>query len=226
MIYRDRRGSREVLPGWAALSLTGEHSSYGISAGMQEHFESFWISFSGSGMPEHWNDIRSRFGTVVQLGQRSVVLDHMKALCQRARPRSTAESVQHASQLHSLFRTLYAFLESASTSGKSSIERAVDELANCSDGKLSVKEVAARHGLSREHFTRVFSARQGISPARFLARAKLARATALLLETQLPVVKIAQQCGFGSKQALIRWMKREAGCLPGELRRQRNSRIR
>lgn len=219
MMYRDSTGTREVLPGWTMLCSTGEDSSYGFAADIHEPLDTFWISFSGAGVAEHWNDIRARFGSVVQTGNRSSVLDHARALCRRERPRTTAQSVQRASDVHSFFRHLYAFLESASHNDRSAVERALDEFASCSDGHLSVKEVAARHGISREHLTRVFSERQGMPPARYVARAKLARATTLLAETQLPIAKVALQCGFGSKQSLIRWMKREAGCLPNEIRR-------
>jgi transcriptional regulator GlxA family with amidase domain len=61
---------------------------------------------------------------------------------------------------------------------------------------------------------------KGISPARYLAQAKLRHAASLLRETRLSVAAIAAQCGFGSKQSLIRWMRRELKCLPSELRRE------
>src|SRR5262249_7282120 len=103
---------------------------------------------------------------------------------------------------------------------KPAIERALDEIVN-SNGSLTIKEIVARHGISREHFTRVFSARHKMPPARYIARVRLARAIELLGATQLPVAAIAKQCGFGAKQSLFRWMQRETGRLPSEFRRRR-----
>jgi AraC-like DNA-binding protein len=222
LIYRDKDGTRDVPPGWAMLCLSGEESSYAASG--QEVYESFWISFSGAGLAEHWNDIRQRFGSVVRLGLRNSVLDYGRALCRVSRPRNTAESVQRSSDVHAFLRLLQASLESTSQIELSDVDRAVNEFVNCMDGNLSIAEVASRHGVSREHFTRVFSQKQGMPPARFLARLKLRRATALLTDTNLSVLEIAQQCGFGSKQALIRWTRRELGCLPGEYRTSQRSR--
>ena len=222
LIYRDKNGTRDVPPGWAMLCSSGEESSYGVPP-RTEAYESFWISFSGAGLYEHWSDIRARFGSVVRLGLRNNVLDYGRALCRLSRPRNTAESIQRSSDVHAFMRLLHASLESAAQLGRSDVERAVNEFVNCMDGNLSIGEVASRHGISREHFTRVFAQKQGMPPARFLARIKLRRATALLTDTNLSVLEIAQQCGFGSKQALIRWMRREVGCLPGEYRTRQNT---
>ncbi|HEY3322838.1 MAG TPA: AraC family transcriptional regulator [Planctomycetota bacterium] len=220
MVYRDADGTRSVPAGCAVLLISGENTGYGFTRQVKEPYETLWLSFSGAGMAEHWSAIRARFGAVVQLGQRCSVIDHAKRLCQFERPKNLSELVQRASDIHAFVRHLYAFLETASLSGKSPVERAVDELLNCPDGNVALKAVASQYGVSREHLTRVFVERQGLPPSRYLARAKITRATSLLTETKLTVAAVAQQCGFGSKQSLIRWMRREIGCLPNEIRQR------
>src|SRR5207245_1120003 len=96
--------------------------------------------------------------------------------CARPRPRSTAEAGLAAAEIYSVIMRLYTYLDELQSRGKSPVERAMDELLAHAIGSLSLKEVALRHGCSREHLTRVFAERVGKSPAKYLTQAKLSRA--------------------------------------------------
>jgi AraC-like DNA-binding protein len=218
MQYRDAQGTREVGPGWAALMLSGDHSEYGFPPGATQPLVTQWISFSGAGVAEHWNDIRGRFGSIVYLGADSSVLDAMKNLCRRQRSASSMEKVLAASSMHAFLSRLYALLDESAIATRPPVEYALDDLMTNFTTNFSVKEIAARHGCSREHLTRLFIQRHGVSPAKYLARARVARAAELLRETRLPVPRVATACGFASKQALIRWFRVEIGLLPSQYR--------
>jgi AraC-like DNA-binding protein len=217
--YRDSRSEHDVNPGWAALMMSGDDSEYRI-AGKQAETVSQWVSFSGAGLAEHWSDIRSRFGSVVYLGTDSPVLDAIKNLCSRERPVNTTETVLAAAALHAFMVTLYSWLEKSSAQIRPPVERALEDLFQYGTSNFSIKEIAARHGCSREHLTRLFVQRHGVSPARYLARVRTARAVELLRDTRLPVPRVAKQCGFSSKHSLIRWLRREFGELPSQIRKR------
>src|SRR5512141_2669859 len=56
MFYRDSQGMREVPAGWAMLCLSGDDIGYGFTPEVREDLETRWMSFSGAGLAEHWND--------------------------------------------------------------------------------------------------------------------------------------------------------------------------
>ena len=218
MVYRDAHGEVEVTPGHAALFGFDEESEYGIRREFPETLSTQHFVLEGAGLVAHGNAIRRQFGSVFNLGEDNPILQHLRELCGRPAPRSTAEVSLAAAEVYSVFMRLYTFLDERHSSEKPPVERAIDELQRHAIGSLSLKEVALRHGCSREHLTRVFSERLGTSPARFLKRAKLIRALELLRETRLPVQRIAEQCGFASKHTLARWVRVETGATPGGYR--------
>lgn len=218
MLYRDEHGEREVPEGWAALFAFGEPSWYGVPAHFTEPFHTRFLSLQGEGLLAHVNFIRERFGSVFHLGTDNPLLGAMRQLAEGARPRTAAQAAVHGAEVYGFFMSLYTFLEEQWAREKAPVERAVDELLRRPASAWSLKEVAQRHGCSREHLTRVFAARTGEPPARFLARAKVERALELLRDTSLPMAQVAAQAGFSNKFTLARRIKEETGATPCSLR--------
>jgi transcriptional regulator GlxA family with amidase domain len=69
---------------------------------------------------------------------------------------------------------------------------------------LSVEALARRASMSPRHFARAFAAQTGVTPARYVAQARVAAAAELLRRTRWPQERIAQASGFGSVDALQR----------------------
>ena len=74
--------------------------------------------------------------------------------------------------------------------------------------------------VSREHLSRVLRATCGQSPARWLRRYRISRATDLLLAGQ-SIKEVAETCGFCSAPHFINAFRRVHGCTPGQWVRQR-----
>jgi AraC-like DNA-binding protein len=218
MIYRDPRGEVEVHAGHAALFAFREPSEYGVYREFTEPFGTQFFVLDGVGLLEHCDALRSRFGSVFYLGHEHPILLRLRELCGRPAPRSSTEECLAAAEIYSIIMRLYTHLDELHAREKSPVERALDELTRHTMGSLSLKEVALRHGCSREHLARVFAQRVGTSPARFLKRARLERALELLRETRLSVRLVAEQCGFASKHTLARWVRLETGTTPGKYR--------
>jgi len=218
MLYRDAHGEREVPAGWAALFSFGEESAYGLPAHFTEAFHTQWLSIEGTGLAEHCALIRARFGSVFKIGADNPLLRSMRELTVHARPRSAEAAALHSAEVYSFLMRLYLHLERQWAKEKAPVERAVDELLSHATAAWSLKEVAQRHGCSREHLSRVFRERTGMPPAAYLIRTRLNRALELLRETSLPIAQIARQSGFSSKFALSRWVRHETGAPPGAYR--------
>jgi AraC-like DNA-binding protein len=98
------------------------------------------------------------------------------------------------------------------------IRNVVKLVYTCLDRPLSITEVADAVHVSASHLRREFSARMGISLGRFMLKARLNHALALLQTTDLPVGRIAEACGFGSVYAFSRAFRKEKGAAPSSCR--------
>lgn len=64
--------------------------------------------------------------------------------------------------------------------------------------RLEVSDLASEHGLSRTAFSHYFREHTGHSPARFMTEVRLQAAARLLVTTDLPLARIATDCGFAN----------------------------
>lgn len=86
--------------------------------------------------------------------------------------------------------------------------------------RWTVAELADRAALSRAQFTRRFVAHTGMSPARYLIDARIARARQLLTETNMSVTQVAATLGYADLAYFSRQYKRHTGRSPGRVRHQ------
>lgn len=95
--------------------------------------------------------------------------------------------------------------------------RIADHVEDHLTGPLRLRDLASVAGLSAFHFQRAFRASQGVSPQRFIAHRRIARAKALLRGRE-PLAAIAFACGFSSQSHLTRAFKAATGVTPGTYR--------
>ncbi len=88
------------------------------------------------------------------------------------------------------------------------------------DQRLTVKTMAARSRMSPRHFSRIFQAEVGQTPARYLQTLRLEAAKRRLAESDLTVEKVAVDCGFGTAETLRRTFVDALGVSPSEYRRR------
>ena len=84
---------------------------------------------------------------------------------------------------------------------------------------LSVTALADQVNLSERHFSRVFKAELGITPADHVEAARLEAACRLLETTHSSIELVAQTCGFGTPETMNRTFRRRLDTTPGEHRR-------
>ena len=75
-------------------------------------------------------------------------------------------------------------------------------VADHSGEDLNIQTLARRVAMSPRNFFRVFSREVGVTPARFVERARVEAARRLLEETGHGVDDIAARCGFGSAETM------------------------
>lgn len=76
---------------------------------------------------------------------------------------------------------------------------------------ITIGELAQVTGLSQSHFKSLFRSSFGISPHRYVARARVDRATALLYRDKHSLSEIALMSGFADQSHMARWVRRMTG---------------
>src|SRR5262249_23580181 len=91
---------------------------------------------------------------------------------------------------------------------------------------LSLAVLAQEVGFSPYHFARLFRLAKGESPPQFVRQRRIERAQRLLREDELPLARVALQCGFANQGHLSLAFKRVLGVTPAAYRRQYTGRAR
>jgi len=84
--------------------------------------------------------------------------------------------------------------------------------------RISIVELAQLVCLSPSHFHARFKDSVGLTPHQYLLKTRMDRAARLLRESALPLIRIAEECGFSSQSALTTGMRRYLGLTPKRLR--------
>ncbi len=91
--------------------------------------------------------------------------------------------------------------------------------ANLEDD-FDLEGLAARAGLSKFHFHRLFKQASGHSPAQYHRNARLKEARRRLRETKASIITVAMDLGFRSPSHFAQVFRRETGMSPSEFRGQ------
>ena len=108
--------------------------------------------------------------------------------------------------------------QSRSLAGTLDIERLDAYILEHLVRRISVAELANVACLSPSHFHAQFKDNVGLTPHQYLLKARLDRASRLLQSSPLPLVRIAEECGFSSQSALTTALRRYLGLTPKRLR--------
>jgi len=96
--------------------------------------------------------------------------------------------------------------------------RAKDRMDAASHEAWTVSRLARVSDVSAAHFARSFKQAFGLPPHRYLLTRRIERATALLRETDVPILDIALQTGWNSLGTFGRTFRDITGESPGALR--------
>lgn len=81
-------------------------------------------------------------------------------------------------------------------------------------------EIAEACYISKSHMCRLFKDALGISVSDYVLTMRMRFAEKLLRNTEMSVIDISLECGFGSSQYFSRLFRKAHGCSPGEYRKR------
>lgn len=104
------------------------------------------------------------------------------------------------------------------------LARAVEFIQEHLADDLARDDVARAAGLSPSHFSHLMRAKTGWSFTELVTRLRVDHACHLLAHTDLGVVQIALECGFGDQSYFSRVFRRRVGSTPRDYRRRQSAR--
>ena len=97
------------------------------------------------------------------------------------------------------------------------------ELGQAPASPLTLEEVSRNAGVSKYYFVRVFHEVTGESFVKYLNKVRCDYAKQLLLNSDKPISRICEECGFFAPSYFSRTFKKYVGVLPSEYRANCNS---
>ncbi len=223
-IFEGKEGRFRVPTDHAFIAIVPEQSTYYYPLEHREPWVFSWFNFYGSLACDLFLKFKAEFGPVVPLASRGAAATCLRRLLIKGARAESSDRFQASLQT-------YAFLLEWWREASQPLRRPEDRLAHALRFSrehfrepLGVKELAGEAGMSREHFSRIFTDRTGESPSAYLQRLRMQEATLLVQDTDLPLREIAMRSGFYSERHLMRTFQRLHGLSPSQYRRRKTDR--
>lgn len=198
----------EVPPEHAFIAIPPEKSIYYYPREATEPWRFSWINLYGDFACNLMMHFRKRHGAVVPLPARTPAGARFIEMGERSkavdRPVNLLADPFEGS--NACYRFVMEWAKQLSLRPKPNREEALEEAINLCHLRfrepIGVKELASACGLTREHFTRIFTAHTGRSPAAYLRDLRVEAARAMLQEATVPLSEVALRCGFPSVRSM------------------------
>jgi len=206
----------EVPDQHAILLSPGHREQFHFSRTRETHHS--WCSVEPAAVP---NNLRK---TLLPIGVPLPVDPHIVALLELAKTTyfegqadSFMENTFHLSLGLSLL-TGFALCAQTSVPRLAMADQAIVRLEHFISNEfgrhLSLADLAASAGISRQHLLKLFRNRRGKTPTQYLYERRLSAAAERLIHTGLPLREIAEKCGFANEFHFSRKFKEAYGMSP------------
>ncbi|MBJ6364300.1 helix-turn-helix domain-containing protein [Paenibacillus sp. GCM10012307] len=129
-------------------------------------------------------------------------------------------------ELHNLFGQLLTHMQNgmrkSSPQARSYFlgEKVASYLADRLDSPFNSEQMERELHYHFDYLSRCLKHYSGMSPLKFRHHLQIERAKRLLAHSELPLIRIGEQCGFQDQNYFIRLFKRQTSFTPGEYRKQ------
>lgn len=138
---------------------------------------------------------------------------------------TASSGVANLSRVNTIFQLVVSILlragDELNIESSYSLADKIKELLDCAVySSKNINEISDELHLSRQHVSKLFTTKFGVSPIQYLADKKIDAAKRALKYTDVPVKKICGMLGFSSQQYFSLVFKSKTGLRPVEYRKQ------
>lgn len=213
-------------PGQTMLVTVPHNHRYWLERG--GHWEYFWAVLHGREAMRLAREVLNAAGPVLDLGPQT---NRLAATCLTLLtvPLTTGQTSTAAYEamttLHDAVFGAGVALIPVTRALPPALTRVTDFIDAHLSEPLPINRLATIAGLSRAHFTRVFTAASGLPPSDYVTARRLERIERLLLATEMRVAEIARATGFADPNYLAKSFRRHRGMAPLEFRATRSGAV-
>ncbi len=219
-IFRIKKQEIRMKPGMAFVHCHGDkNNAYYYPPDGKEPWRFIWMDFYSKSAESMVRALNREYGYIFNLPQDSGIIKKLQSY------KMFNGRVQVISPLEgaTLFMDVITRLTNVEARKEESVASELIRLAHeyiydHLEENINIQDIAGHLGISREHLARVFREKLRESPSDYLHRKKMARASNLLLDTNLTVSEIADKMGYSTSAAFIRTFKGLLHMTPGQFR--------
>ncbi len=208
----------EVHPGQAMLLFFPHDNRYWLPAGGAWDF--FFVCVQGREVMRAWRQVIDRRGPLLEMREPSPSLAAATEACRALITGAVADQFRSSALAYTLGMSLLSefALDPAPQKRLPGIDAAKDIVRRRYAESIGVDDLAKAAGFSRYHFSRLFVASEGVTPAAYIVQYRVRAALRLLRESDAPIAAVAKRCGFSDATYFCRVFRKAMGLSPGEFR--------
>lgn len=214
-VFKDERGERDVTPGTGFLVPFGSPTSYWLP--QDREWEWIWVTAQGEALHQWGCSFVKEYGTCFELPPEKGAVPILARLLADRMAQKDLSAEEVSQRVYRFFMELPQTLRRQNDGSPFGIAtRALAMIENgFADPQLSVSVLAASAGMTRSHFTRLFTAETGRSPGKVIEERRLQHARELLTLSELSVKEVCFACGYRNVSHFCAQFKKHFGCTPG-----------
>jgi AraC-like DNA-binding protein len=220
-IFEGTHGRFSVPADHAFIAVVPEQSTYFFPPNQRAPWVFGWLNFYGYLACDLFRKLQAEFGPVIPLASRGAAAASLRRLLTKGACNESSDRFQTSLQAYAFVLEWWREASQPTSCPEDRLARALRFSRDHFREPLGVKELAAEAGMSREHFSRIFTEQTGETPSAYLQRLRMKEATIFIRETDLPLREIAMRSGFYSERHLMRTFQRIHDLSPSQYRRRK-----
>ena len=213
-----------LTPGKGFMCMLGDpRSAYFYPGHARNPWIFLWMDFSGETAVRMVEELSSLYGHVFDLPLDSGLIRYLKSFRNQRRSIRFVSPTEGARIVCDVLALLGENLErkDIDSPGNRLVQAAQAAISKNLDRTWNLSDIAARLKVSREHLTRIFRDRTGMTPQEFAAEERMQFAVRLLRDSFQSCEEIAEQTGYSSAVSFNRAFRRRFGYSPMQYRKSK-----
>ena len=213
-----------LTPGKGFMCMLGDpQSAYFYPGHARKPWIFLWMDFSGETAVRMVEELSSLYGHVFALPLDSGLIRYLKSFRNQRRSIRFVSPTEGARIVCDVLALLGENLDrkDIDSPGNRLVQAAQSAISKNLDRTWNLSDIAARLKVSREHLTRIFRDRTGMTPQEFAAEERMQFAVRLLRDSFQSCEEIAEQTGYSSAVSFNRAFRRRFGYSPMQYRKSK-----